>query len=34
MKDEKKFLDAMEFDIMNADISETEKNKLMKNFCS
>ncbi|GFI22813.1 GTP-binding protein EngB [Lachnospiraceae bacterium] len=32
MKDEKKFLDAMEFDIMNADISETEKNKLMKNF--
>lgn len=32
MKDEKKFLDAMESDIMNADISETEKNKLMKNF--
>lgn len=28
----KKFLDAMESDIMNADIPETEKNKLMKNF--
>ena len=28
----KKFLEAMESDIMNADISETEKNKLMKNF--
>ena len=32
MKDEKNFLDAMEFDIMNADIPESEKNKLMKNF--
>ncbi|WP_461811457.1 GTPase family protein [Faecalimonas sp.] len=32
MKVEKKFLDAMESDIMNADIPETEKNKLMKNF--
>ena len=32
MKDEKKFLDAMESDIMNADIPEVEKNKLMKNF--
>lgn len=32
MKDEKKFLEAMESDIMNADIPETEKNKLMKNF--
>lgn len=32
MKEEKKFLDAMESDIMNADIPETEKNKLMKNF--
>lgn len=29
---DKKFLDAMESDIMNADIPETEKNKLMKNF--
>ncbi len=32
MENEKKFLDAMEADIMNADISESEKNKLMKNF--
>lgn len=32
MKDEKKFLNAMESDIMNADIPEIEKNKLMKNF--
>lgn len=32
MEKEKKFLDAMEFDIMNANIPESEKNKLMKNF--
>lgn len=32
MKNEKKFLDAMESDIMNADIPESEKTKLMKNF--
>ena len=32
MKDEKRFLDAMESDIMNADIPDSEKNKLMKNF--
>lgn len=32
MENEKKFLDAMEADIMNADIPESEKNKLMKNF--
>lgn len=31
-KDNKKFFDAMESDIMNADIPETEKNKLMRNF--
>lgn len=31
-KDTKKFFDAMEADIMNADIPETEKNKLMRNF--
>lgn len=32
MENEKKFLDAMESDIMNADIPDSEKNKLMKNF--
>jgi len=32
MSNEKKFFDIMEQDIMNADISEIEKNKLMKNF--
>ena len=32
MENEKKFLDAMESDIMNADILDSEKNKLMKNF--
>ena len=32
MENEKKFLDAMESDIMNADIPEVEKNKLMRNF--
>lgn len=32
MENEKRFLDAMEADIMNADIPEAEKNKLMKNF--
>lgn len=32
MKNERKFFDSMEYDIMNADISEAEKNKLMKNF--
>lgn len=32
MGNEKSFFDSMEQDIMNADISETEKNKLMKNF--
>lgn len=32
MKNEKKFLDAMEADIMGADIPDVEKNKLMKNF--
>lgn len=31
-ENEKKFLDAMEADIMNADIPESEKNKLIKNF--
>ena len=31
-KDHKKFFDAMEADIMNADIPEAEKNKLMRNF--
>jgi hypothetical protein len=32
MDNQKKFLDAMESDIMKADIPESEKNKLMKNF--
>lgn len=32
MENEKKFLDAMEADIMNADIPDIEKNKLMKNL--
>ena len=32
MKNETRFLDAMESDIMNADIPDSEKNKLMKNF--
>jgi GTP-binding protein HSR1-related protein len=32
MGKEKKVLDAIESDIMNADIPESEKNKLMKNF--
>lgn len=32
MSKEKRFFDLMEQDIMNADIPETEKNKLMKNF--
>lgn len=32
MENEKKFLDAMEEDIINADIPDFEKNKLMKNF--
>lgn len=32
MKNEQKFFNAMESDIMNADIPESEKNKLMKNF--
>ena len=32
MENEKKFFDTMESDIMNADIPEDEKNKLMKNF--
>lgn len=32
MKDEKKFFDTMEEDIMNANIPDSEKNKLMKNF--
>ena len=32
MKNEKRFLDAMESDIMNADIPEAEKSRLMKNF--
>ena len=32
MKNERKFFDSMEYDIMNADISDAEKNKLMKNF--
>lgn len=32
MENEKKFLDAMETDIMGADIPDVEKNKLMKNF--
>ncbi len=32
MEKEKRFLDMMESDILNAEISELEKNKLMKNF--
>lgn len=32
MENEKRFLDAMESDILNADIPESEKSKLMKNF--
>ena len=32
MKDEKKFLDAMESDIMNADIPEVEKTSWWKIF--
>ena len=32
MKDERKFLDVMEADILGANIPEAEKNKLMKNF--
>lgn len=32
MENEKKFWEAMESDIMNADIPETERNKLMRNF--
>ena len=32
MSDEKKFFDAMESDIMNANIPEAEKSKLMKNL--
>lgn len=32
MEKEKKFLDAMESDIMSAEIPDIEKNKLMKNF--
>lgn len=32
MENERKFLDAMESDIMNADIPDDEKSKLMKNF--
>ena len=32
MGNEKKFLDAMEADIMGADIPDEEKNKLIKNF--
>ncbi len=32
MKEDQKFLDAMESDIMNADIPESERNKLLKNF--
>lgn len=32
MGNEKKFFDSMERDIMNADISDMEKNKLIKNF--
>ena len=31
MKNEKRFLDAMESDIMNADIPEAEKSRLI--FC-
>ena len=32
MEKERRFFDAMESDIMNADIPKTERNKLMKNF--
>ena len=32
MENEKKFLDAMQSDIMNADIPDSEKHKLMKNY--
>lgn len=32
MENEQRFLDAMESSIINADISDSEKNKLMKNF--
>ena len=32
MDREQSFFDTMESDIMNADISEEEKNKLMKNL--
>lgn len=32
MESQEKFLDAMEKDIMNADIPESERNKLMRNF--
>lgn len=32
MKDEKNFLDAMEFDIMNADIPESEKKQIDEKF--
>lgn len=32
MSKEKKFYEAMESDIMNADIPDSKKNKLMKNF--
>lgn len=32
MENNKKFMDTMESDIMNADIPDSEKNKLMKNF--
>lgn len=32
MKNEKRFFETMESDIMNADIPESEKNKLIKNF--
>ena len=32
MENNKKFLEAMESDIMNANIPETERNKLLKNF--
>ena len=32
MAEEKKVLEALESDIMNADIPDSEKNKIMKNF--
>ncbi len=32
MENQEKFLDAMEKDIMDADIPESERNKLMRNF--